>query len=228
MAVALGASQPLIDWSWIGSNAGQIREATLQHLELTVIAVALGLGLSIPLSILVWRRRALRVPVVGFTALLYTIPSIALFALLGPVTGFFSVTTAEVALVSYTLLILVRNILAGLAAVPEDAREAARAMGYSPAREFVKVDLPLAMPAVFAGMRVATVTTVGLVTVTAFIGQGGLGQLLITGFQESAVSPFYTPIVVGLVLSIAMAGALDLLLVAIERMALPWARRSGG
>ncbi|HZU79339.1 MAG TPA: ABC transporter permease [Acidimicrobiales bacterium] len=228
MAAALAPSQPVIDWSWIGDNAGQIRDATLQHLELTVVAVVVGLALSLPLAVLVWRRRALRVPVVGFTALLYTVPSIALFALLGPVTGFFSVTTAEVALVGYTLLILVRNILAGLGAVPDDAHEAARAMGYSALRQFVAVDLPLAMPAVFAGLRVATVTTVGLVTVTAFIGQGGLGQLLITGFQESAVSPFYTPILVGLVLSMAMAGALDLLLVATERAALPWTRRRRG
>lgn len=227
MAAVPARSQPLVDWSWISANAAQIRDATLQHLELTAIAVAAGLALSVPLAVLVWRRRGLRLPVVGFTALLYTVPSIALFALLGPVTGFFSVTTAEVALVSYTLLILVRNIVTGLADVPEDAREAARAMGYSPARELLSVDLPLAMPAVFAGLRVATVTTVGLVTVTAFIGQGGLGQLLITGFQESSVSPFYTPIVVGLVLSMAMAGALDLLLVATERLALPWARRRG-
>lgn len=225
MAGVVVRSQPLIDWSWISSNTGQIRDATLQHLELTLIAVAVGLVLSLPLAVLVWRRRGLRIAVVGFTALLYTIPSIALFALLGPVTGFFSITTAEVALVSYTLLILVRNILAGLAAVPDDAREAARGMGYSATRQFVRVELPLAMPAVFAGLRVATVTTVGLVTVTAFIGQGGLGQLLITGFQESAVSPFYTPIAVGLVLSMAMAGVLDLMLVGLQRVTLPWARR---
>ncbi len=137
-----------------------------------------------------------------------------------PFTGFFSITTGEVALVSYTLLILIRNTVAGLDAVPEEVREAARAVGYSPLAELVRVDLPLALPSVFAGLRVATVTAVGLVNVTAFIGLGGLGQLIITGFQES----FNTPIVVALVLSIVLAGLGDLLFVVAERVVVRWAR----
>jgi osmoprotectant transport system permease protein len=145
-------------------------------------------------------------------------------ALLAPVTGFFSVTTAEVALVSYTLLILLRNTVAGLSSVPADAHEAARGMGYTELEELFKVQLPLAFPSVLAGLRVATVTTIGLVNVTAFIGQGGLGQLIIQGFGED----FNTPIVVGLALSVLLAGVADAILVAVEHLVLPWRRAGAG
>jgi osmoprotectant transport system permease protein len=216
----VGASQPFIDWSWISDNSSVIRSELWQHIELTALAVGIGLALSLPLGVLAWRVRATRPLIVGVSAALYTVPSIALFALMGPLTGYFSITTAEAALVGYTLLILIRNTIAGLDAVPDDVRETARGMGYSQSAQLLRVDLPLALPAIFAGLRVATATTIGLVAVTAFIGQGGLGQLLITGFQES----FNTPIVVGLALSIALAGVGDLLLVAIERLVVPWAR----
>jgi osmoprotectant transport system permease protein len=145
-------------------------------------------------------------------------------ALLAPLTGFFSVTTAEVALVSYTLLILLRNTVAGLSSVPADAHEAARGMGYTQLEELFKVQLPLALPSVLAGLRVATVTTIGLVNVTAFIGQGGLGQLIIQGFGED----FNTPIVVGLVLSVLLAGVADAILVGVEHLVLPWRRAGAG
>ena len=154
---------------------------------------------------------------------LYVVPSVALLSLFAPLTGFFSITTAEVALVSYTLLVLLRNTIAGLDSVPADSHEAARGMGYTQLEELTKVQLPLALPSILAGVRVATVTTVGLVNVTAFIGQGGLGQLIIQGFQED----FNTPIVVGLVLSVLLAGVADALLVGVERLSLPWLRRRG-
>ena len=162
--------------------------------------------------------------VIGFTGALYVVPSVALLALVAPLTGYFSVTTAEVALVSYTLLILVRNIVTGLDSVPVEAHEVAQGMGYTPLGELLKVRLPLAMPSVMGGLRVATVTVVGLVNVTAFIGQGGLGQLIIQqGFQED----FNTPIFVGLVLSIMLAGAADALIVLLQWASLPWLRARG-
>jgi osmoprotectant transport system permease protein len=204
--------------SWISSNEGMILSLLWQHIQLTAIAVAVGSAISLPLGVVAWRVHALRAPLVGVTGALYVVPSVALLLLVAPITGFFSITTAEVALVSYTLLILLRNTIAGLDSVPADVHDAARGMGYSPMGELVKVQLPLALPSIFAGLRVATVTVVGLVNVTAFIGQGGLGQLIIQGFQED----FDTEIVVGLVLSVLLAGIADALLVGVEKLSLPW------
>lgn len=145
----------------------------------------------------------------------------ALFAILGPITGYVaSYPTAEIALVGYTLLILIWNTVAGLDAVPADAREAATAMGYSSTAALVRVDLPLALPYVFAGLRVAAATVIGLVTVTALIGLGGLGQQITYGFNIG----FYTPIIVGLVLSVLLAALCDLLLVGLQRLVVPWSR----
>ncbi len=174
-----------------------------------------------PLALLAWRYRIVRPPVFGVASALYIIPSLALFAILGPITGYVaSYPTAEIALVGYTLLILIWNIVAGLDAVPDDAREAAVAMGYSPTAALVRVDLPLALPYLFAGLRVATSTVIGLVTVTALIGLGGLGQQITYGFNID----YYTPIIVGLVLSVALAAVFDLVLVGIQRLAVPWTR----
>jgi len=150
---------------------------------------------------------------------LYTIPSIALFVFLIPWTGL-SRTTALVPLVAYTLLILIRNIVAGLDGVPPEVREAAQGMGYRRLRQLFSVELPLALPAIVAGIRIATVTTIGLITVTALIGQGGLGQFMIDGFQRD----FRTPLTVGIVLSVALAVLADLLLVSAQRLVSPWAR----
>ena len=216
------AADPWIRWDWVHRHYGVIGSALRQHLELTGFAVALGLLIAVPLALLSWRWRFLERPVLGFTGVLYTIPSLALFALLVPVTGL-SFTTAEIGLVSYTLLILARNVLAGLDAVPADVREAARGMGFSPARQLVRVDLPLALPGIVAGVRIATVTTIGLVTVTALIGEGGLGMLILEGLQRD----FKTPLVVGSVLSVAMAAVADLALVGLERLVTPWSQARG-
>lgn len=210
--------------TWISSNEGMILSLLWQHVQLTAIAVAVGAAISLPLGVVAWRVHGLRGPLVGVTGALYVVPSVALLLLVAPITGFFSITTAEVALVSYTLLILLRNTIAGLDSVPAQVHDAARGMGYSPARELVKVQLPLAMPSIFAGLRVATVTVVGLVNVTAFIGQGGLGQLIIQGFQGD----FTTEIAVGLVLSVLLAAVADALLVGVERLSLPWLRAQSG
>lgn len=209
----------LVQWSWVYSERSTILSLLVQHLELTAIAVAVGLLISLPFGVLAWKVRLVRPALFGFAGLLYVVPSVALLALVAPATGFFSTTTAEVALVGYTLLVLVRNIVAGLESVPSDTYEAARGLGYSATGLLLHVQLPLAAPSILAGIRVATVTTVGLVNVTAFVGQGGLGQLIIEGFQQD----FNTPVIVGLVLSVLLAGIADLGLVAVERASLPWA-----
>lgn len=220
--MALFASAgPLVEWSWVSSERSTIISLLLQHIELTVIAVAVGTIIVVPLGIFAWKVPIVRPPLVGFTGILYVIPSIALLSLVAPLTGFFSITTAEVVLVGYTLLILLRNTVAGLDSVPADAQDAAQGMGYTQAQELMKVQLPLALPSILAGVRVATVTTIGLVTVTAFIGQGGLGQLIIQGFSED----FNTPIFVGLALSVLLAAVADALIVGLERVSLPWMRR---
>jgi osmoprotectant transport system permease protein len=180
----------------------------------------LGLVLSFPLALAARRWRLLYGPVLSATGVLYAIPSLALFALLLPWTGL-TRTTALIGLVSYTLLILVRNIVAGLDGVAPEVSEAATAMGMRAPLRLLSVELPLALPAVVAGIRVATVTTIGLVTVAALIGHGGLGQLILDGLNRD----FPTPLVVGSALSVALAAAADIGLVAAQRLLSPWANR---
>lgn len=209
----------LIDWSWVGTHTGTISQLAVQHLKLTAIAVAIGLAISLPLGILAYRHRRIYPPVSWFASLLYTIPSLALFALLVPYTGL-STLTAEIGLVSYTLLILIRNIVAGLDGVPAEVREAARGMGYSDRQLLWRVEIPLAMPVIVAGVRIATVTTVGLVTVTALIGKGGLGYLILQAFNQD----FTTPGLVGAALSVVLAVAADGVLLGAARLLTPWAK----
>jgi osmoprotectant transport system permease protein len=210
---------PWIDWAWVGRHTDDMVARTIKHLIFTGIAVGLGFAISLALSLLIVRYRWTYGPITGIAGLLYTIPSLALFGLLIPITGL-TVTTAEIALVSYTLLILIRNTVAGLDGVPAEVRDAALGMGFSPAQLLLKVDLPLALPVIVAGLRVATVTTVGLVTVTALIGMDNLGTFITDGLQRL----FVTPLLVGAVLSIALAVAADLVLLAIERLIAPWTR----
>jgi len=210
---------PWIRWSWISGHADVITAALVQHIELTLIAVVLGLVIAVPLGLVAWRSRVFRGPIFTVTGILYTIPSLALFAFFLPFTGL-TIVTAEIGLVGYTLLILVRNIVVGLNSVPDDVREAARGMGFRPLAELARVDIPLAIPAIMAGVRIATVTTIGLVTVTALIGEGGLGSLIYTGLLRD----FHTPLVVGTVLSVALAVISDLSLSGLQRVVTPWAR----
>jgi osmoprotectant transport system permease protein len=212
----------LIRWSWIGRHLDDIRDALVQHVQLTVLAVLFGLLLAFPLSLAAIRWPRLYGPILGLTGVLFTIPSLALFILLIPFTGL-QIQTALIGLTIYTLLILVRNMVEGLRGVDRDVREAAEAMGYTPARRLFRVELPLALPVIMAGVRIATVTTIGLITVTALIGWGGLGKLFIEGFTLN----FATPIVVGLVLSVLLAFAADLALVGLQHQLTPWARRGG-
>jgi osmoprotectant transport system permease protein len=218
--VLASAGDPWVRWDWVSRHTGTIGAAARQHVELTLVAVGVGLLLSFPLALAARRWRRLQTPVLSATGILYTIPSLALFALLVPWTGL-SATTSEIGLVGYTLLILIRNILAGLEAVPDEVLEAARGMGFTRRRQLLRIELPLAVPSIIAGVRIATVTTIGLVTVTALIGQGGLGQLILEGLTRD----FRTPLVVGSVLSVALAATADLGLVGLERLITPWARR---
>jgi len=214
-------ADPWVRWDWIRLHGDDILAALRQHVELTAIAVAIGLFISFPLGLAARRWRRSEGPILGVTGALFTIPSLALFALLVPLTGL-SRLTAEIGLVIYTLLILVRNIVAGLDGVPDDVRDAAHGMGYRPLGQLVRVELPLAVPVIVAGVRIATVTTIGLVTVTGLIGQGGLGAFIIEGINRD----FRTPVVVGSVLSVALAVVADVGLAGLSRLLSPWDRRS--
>ena len=215
--------EPWVRWDWVGRHVDVIGGALGQHIELTVIAVVIGLLISIPSGLIAWRWRAVRGPVLSVSGILYTIPSLALFAMLVPFTGL-STLTSEIGLVSYTLLILIRNIVVGLDGVPSEVREAARGMGFRPLPQMLHIDIPLAVPAIIAGLRIATVTTIGLVTVTALIGQGGLGQLILQGL----IQLFPTPMVVGVALSIVLAIVADVGLSLAQRAITPWSMARAG
>jgi osmoprotectant transport system permease protein len=212
----------LVRWSWVRDHLDDIGGYLLQHVQLTGLAVLFGLLVAFPLALAAIRWPRLYGPILGFTGVLFTIPSLALFILLIPFTGL-STRTSLIGLTMYTLLILVRNMVEGLLGVDRDVREAAQAMGYTRARQLLRVELPLALPVIMAGVRIATVTTIGLVTITALIGQGGLGRLFVDGFLLN----FTTPIVVGIVLSALLAFTADLVLVGLQRQLTPWARSRG-
>ena len=222
----MSEGQPFIRFDWIVDNADAIGGRLWEHVQMTVIAVVIGFFLSFALAMLVRRFPRLYGPVIGISGTLYAIPSLALFALLIPFSGV-SLVTAEIALVSYTLLILTRNLVEGLRAVPTDAIEAAAGMGYTPAQRLLRVELPLALPVIFAGLRIATVSTVGLVTVAALIGLGGLGYLIVT-IGTARGSFGLTATLTGIVLAVGLAVLADLLLLAAQRALTPWARRREG
>ncbi len=204
---------------YLRSRASVLTEALVEHVWITVLSVAVGLLIAFPLALLARRYRKLEWLVVGTTTALYTIPSLALFALLLPVTGL-TATTVVVGLVLYSLTILVRNLLEGLRGVPDDVRESAVGMGYGNARLLFGVELPLALPSVMAGLRVATVSTVALTTVGAIIGYGGLGNLLF----EAVNTQFRPQVLAAGVLCVVLAVTFDLLLVALQRVLTPWSK----
>jgi len=209
----------LIWWEWVGDHLDLISERLQEHIYLTIVSVVLGIIMSAPLAVAATRWRRLYAPLLVTGAVLYTIPSLAAFVLLLPWIKDRR-TLALVVLTSYTILILVRNMVTGLDGVPADVREAASGMGYSRIRQLVQVELPIALPAIVAGIRIATVTTVGLVTVAALIGQGGLGDLILDGLRRD----FPTPLMIGATLSVALAVLLDLVLLATQWFLTPWAR----
>ena len=211
--------EPLVRWDWIAGHLDELAFRLGQHVELTAIAVGAGLVIAFGLSLLVLRSPRLEGPVTWIAGTLYTIPSLALFALLVPITGL-SVLTAEIGLVSYTLLILIRNIVRGIRGVPAEVREAALGMGYAPRQLLWRIEIPLALAVIIAGIRLATISTIGLVTVTALIGQGGFGFLILIGIQRF----FSTELIAGAVLSVALAIGADGLLVLLQRRLTPWTR----
>lgn len=217
--VFLVVNDPWILWSWLSTHVQLFVDATVQHIELTAIAVGVALAISLPLGVAAQRWKILRNPTFTFFGIFYTIPSIALFVLLIPFTGL-TVLTAEIGLVGYAVLVIVRNVVVGLDSVPPDVIDAANGMGYRPLKRLLQVELPLALPAIFAGLRIATVTTIGLVTITAVIGLGGLGQLILQGLIDG----FRTPLLVASVLSVLLALVADLSLAGAQRLAVPWSR----
>lgn len=219
---ATQATNPIMRWEWLFKRArtpDELRTRARQHLELTVVPVVLGLVISSALAAIVLRFRWLRSPVFGAAGFLYTIPSLALFGVL--VTFNTNWTAALIALTSYTLLVITRNIVAGIDAVPAAALDAADGLGMSRTQRLVRVEVPLALPVILTGVRVATVTTVGLVGISAVIQLGGLAYFIFDGFGTS----FTTKIVVGSAGSVLIAIALDVLLRGVERVATPWTKR---
>jgi osmoprotectant transport system permease protein len=214
------SENPLLRWDYVIDQRTAIGGAVLEHLQLTVVTVVLGLIVASALAAAALRWRSLRPTITASTAALYTIPSVAFFGLLVPSTGL-TRTTALIPLVAYTLVVLVSAILDGLDQVPRPVEEAAEALGLSVTRRVVGVRIPLALPVIISGLRVASVTTVGLVTLAAIVGQGGLGRLILDGLRRA----FWTPLTIGAVLSIVLALTLDALFVLLERRIAPWAAR---
>jgi osmoprotectant transport system permease protein len=210
-----------IDWGWILDHLDDIAVAVWQHLVYVVVPLAVGFAISLALAIWAVRKPYVYGPVTAITGILYTIPSLAAFALLVPIFGF-SALTAFIPLTTYTLLILFRNIVAGFQAVPREVLEAADGMGYRPRERLLRVEIPLAVPLMFAGVRLAAVTLIGLATVVSILGTnyGGLGQLITEGLQTF----FPTKYVLGGVLAVLLAFAVDFLFVRLERVVTPWAR----
>jgi osmoprotectant transport system permease protein len=217
--------QPLIDFSWIAGHLGSIAERIVQHLQLTIIPLVIGIVLSLILAVWAVRQPRAYGPVTAITGLLYTIPSLAAFAVLRPITGL-SLLTALIPLTTYTLLILVRSFVAGFNAVPAEVLEAAEGMGYTRRERLWRVELPLAVPLMIAGVRLASVTTIGLATVASVLGDtfGGLGQLITEGIQTF----FPTKYLLGAALSVALAFAADYMFVRFERFVTPWAHARAG
>lgn len=215
-------SQPLIDWAWISDNFTEdIWPAVVGHIFLCSISIAIALVISLPVGVFVARYRKLYPPVVFFTGFLFSIPSLAFFAILVAIPaigiGFRAVI---IALVAYSLLVLIRNVVAGIDSVPPETIDAAKGMGLTPSQILFRVELPLALPVIVAGIRIAVVTVIGIATIGAYIDGGGIGELIFNGISRQ----FFTQVIVGAVLATALAIIADLLLLAAERYLRPWAR----
>lgn len=212
-------TDPWVRWDWIRDHPDLFRQLIGEHLLLSLLPILFGLAIALPLGIICVRYPAIYGPTLTVASILYALPSIALFVLLIDFTGF-SNATVIIPLTIYTQSVLLRNVVDGLRSVPDHVRQAATAMGFSGLRRVVQVDLPIAVPVVMAGLRVATVANISLVSVGALIGVGGLGELFTDGFQRD----FRTPLVAGVVLTILLALVADTILVVLQRLLTPWAR----
>jgi osmoprotectant transport system permease protein len=215
-------SEPLIRWIWISDHVDEIASRGLQHVYLTIVTVVVGFLIAFPTAVFASRHRWAVSPITSVSGVLYTIPAFAFIFLLLPITGL-SLTTVAIPLIAYSLLILFRNTLAGLESVEPEVKEAAVGMGLSRRQLLWRVEVPLAMPVIIAGLRIATVSSIGLITIAALIGRGGFGQFILDGLNTF----FWTPLLVGVVLSVALAFAADLLLLGLQRLVTPWAKASG-
>lgn len=214
--------EPLVRWDWVGDHVDELAHYTGVHLQLGLLPVLFGLIISVPLGILCHRWRWLYPPVLTVTNVLYAIPSLAMFMIFVRYTGL-TERTVMIPLTLYTLSVLVPNVVDGLASVPEPVRQAATAMGFGPVRRVVQVELPIAVPVVVAGVRVAAVSSISLVAVGQLIGQGGLGFYITRGLQLD----FPTPIITAIVLIMMLALVTDAVLVLAQRLLTPWARGKG-
>src|ERR687890_524507 len=214
----------LIEWDWISDNFWEdIVPAIQGHIFLSFVSVAIALVISLPTGVLVSRYRKAYPPVTFVTGLLFSIPSLAAFALLVSVPGIgLGPQAVIIALVAYSLLVLIRNVVAGMDSVPEETKDAARGMGLTSRQILFRVELPLALPVIIAGVRIATVTVIAIATIGAYVSGGGLGEVIFDGINRQ----FPTMIIAGAVLATAMAIAADLLLLGLERYLRPWARRT--
>lgn len=211
------AKDKLFCWDWARENIDRYGTPTLQHLELVVLSVLIGFAIAFALSLLAHRRAWLRPPLLAGTGILYTIPSVAFFFLLEPITGR-GRETAIIALSVYTLQIIYRNTMAGLANVPSSVRDAARGMGQTDRQVLWKVEIPLAMPEIIAGLRIATVSTVALATLATFVHAGGLGQPI---YEHIA---FETNIIIAGGIAMLIAFGFDAILLTLQRVTTPWRR----
>jgi osmoprotectant transport system permease protein len=209
----------MIRWDWLSRNIDVVLSDLWQHIEITVAALALGAAIAFPVGLIAYRWRRSYPPILAITQVLYTIPSLALFVLLINAVGL-GTQPVIIGLAIYSLVILVRNLVEGLRGVPPEVTDAATAMGYKETKRLFAVELPLALPAIVAGLRVATVSTISLVSVGALIGSGGLGQLFIHGFQIDNPIEIWT----GILLTVVLALVADLLIVGGGRLLTPWTR----
>ena len=226
-SLALQSLEPeFFDWGWLAENFGEeVWPAVIGHLYLSLVSVGIALAISLPLGVLAARYRKIYAPVLFVTGFLFTIPSLALFAILVTVPGIgIGPTAAIIGLVSYSLLVLIRNVVTGIDSVAPETIDAARGMGLTNRQILFRVELPLALPVIVAGVRIATVTVIGIAVIGGFISAGGLGQLIFDGIDRS----FPTLVFTGALMATILAISADVALLALERYMRPWARRARG
>lgn len=221
-AVTDATGNPWFSWDYVQSNASALLAALIQHVELTAASVLIAAVLAIPLGILAYRINWLTGPILALSSVLYTIPSLGLFAVLAPFLGLYA-STVVIGLVLYALLVIVRNTLTGLSQVPVEIRDAARGMGYGKLGLLTRIELPLSLPSIMTGLRIATVSTVAMVTVGSVVGgYGGFGELILEGFRNN----FYkAQIMTATIATVLLALVFDLVLALLGRLATPWSRR---
>jgi osmoprotectant transport system permease protein len=215
---------PWFSWQYVRDNSDTVLAALREHTTLTLRAVLLAALIAVPLAVLAYWFRPLTGPILALTGVLYTVPSLALFAFVAPYLGI-GVATVLSVVVLYALLVIVRNTVAGLNQVPMEVREAAEGMGYGRWGRLLRVELPLAVPGILTGLRLATVSTVALITVGVVVGRGGLGQIIFAGFQNNL---YKAQIMTGTLLCVLLALVLDLFLVGAGRLLTPWLRGRAG